>query len=436
MRLSNLLARRSHKDEGLASSNIDPQKDRSASRRALVTGGIAAAGAVLASSARAAVTYVKLGSSNSATAATIVTNTTTDGAGLIGNALSGLNANGVRGQSASGTGVRGRSSSGTGVRGEGTGTSSYGVRGSGGYAGLYGSGGSYGVIGSGSTVGLYGSGGTYGVYCSGSSYGVYASSSSYGVYASGTNYGVYATGSTYGVVGTTAHPNVPAVYGSGGQYGVQGVGGRTAGVRGDSGYVGVWGEGADWGFFSIATRTTGQNYGIMAETLSKTSGYAGWFKGNVRIEGTLSKNAGAFKIDHPLDPERKWLQHSLVESPDMMNVYNGNVTTDSAGYATVELPAYFGALNGEFRYQLTVIGRMAQAIVDKEIVNNRFRIRTSEARVKVSWQVTGIRQDAYARAHRIKVETLKPRVEQGTRQFLPSGVVGRQMNYGPTSAPK
>jgi hypothetical protein len=208
---------------------------------------------------------------------------------------------------------------------------------------------------------------------------------------------------------------------------VQGAAGRTAGVRGDSGYVGVWGEGADWGFFSIATRTTGQNYGIMAETLSKTSGYAGWFKGNVQVEGTLFKNAGSFKIDHPLDPERKWLLHSFVESPDMMNVYNGNVTTDGSGLAVVKLPGYFGALNRDFRYQLTVIGKMAQAVVDREISKNQFRIRTNEGHVKVSWQVTGIRQDAYAKEHPIKVEVAKSLTERGTRSFLPKGVYGRLM---------
>ena len=41
----------------------------------------------------------------------------------------------------------------------------------------------------------------------------------------------------------------------------------------------------------------------------------------------------------------------------MMNIYNGNVTTNARGLATVVLPDYFEGLNGEFRYQLTVIGQ-------------------------------------------------------------------------------
>jgi len=135
--------------------------------------------------------------------------------------------------------------------------------------------------------------------------------------------------------------------------------------------------------------------------------------GNVNVIGNLSKGGGSFKIDDPLDPANKYLYHSFVESPDMMNIYNGNVTTDRHGLATVALPEYFDALNRDFRYQLTVIGRFAQAVVAKEISNHRFTIKTNKPGVKVSWQVTGIRQDAYANAHRIPVEEDKPPQERG-----------------------
>ena len=40
--------------------------------------------------------------------------------------------------------------------------------------------------------------------------------------------------------------------------------------------------------------------------------------------------------------------------------------------------------------------------------------RTDRPGVKVSWQVTGIRQDAYANAHRIQVEEEKPPQGAGT----------------------
>jgi len=157
--------------------------------------------------------------------------------------------------------------------------------------------------------------------------------------------------------------------------------------------------------------TSGSGYGVYGET---STGKAGYFKGNVTVTGTLSKGGGSFMIDHPLDPEHKYLYHSFVESPDMKNVYDGVVTTDDNGYAEVVLPNWFEALNRDFRYQLTVIGRFAQAIVEEEIHDNRFVIRTNFGHVKVSWQVTGIRKDPFAEAHRIPVEEIKPAEEQGT----------------------
>jgi hypothetical protein len=164
-----------------------------------------------------------------------------------------------------------------------------------------------------------------------------------------------------------------------------------------------------------ATAASGLNYGVYGRTNS-AAGYAGWFQGRVHVNGTLSKSAGSFKIDHPLDPENRTLSHSFVESPDMKNVYDGVVTTDTAGYATVELPDWFGALNRDFRYQLTVIDggeAFVLAKVAREIEANRFVLRTSAGNVKVSWQVTGIRQDAYAEKHRIPVEEWKPEDQRG-----------------------
>jgi len=144
------------------------------------------------------------------------------------------------------------------------------------------------------------------------------------------------------------------------------------------------------------------------------TGFAGNFVGDVQVSGNLSKGGGSFKIDDPIDPANKTLSHSFVESPDMMNIYNGNVTTDKRGLATVVLPNYFDALNRDFRYQLTVIGQFAQAIIAKEIDGGRFTIKTSKPGVKVSWQVTGIRQDAWANAHRIPTEESKPLEQRGT----------------------
>jgi hypothetical protein len=137
------------------------------------------------------------------------------------------------------------------------------------------------------------------------------------------------------------------------------------------------------------------------------SGYAGYFDGNVLVFGTLSASTKDFKIDHPLDPANKYLVHASVESSEMKNIYDGTVTTDSEGNATVSLPSWFEALNTDFRYQLTVIGQFAQAIVSRKVQNNQFGIKTSLPNVEVSWQLTGVRHDAYATANPLVVEEEK-----------------------------
>lgn len=226
-----------------------------------------------------------------------------------------------------------------------------------------------------------------------------SASGNLGVYANGNAAGVYgvSTNST-GVIG--ASTNYIGVYGSGGATGVTGVSSSGPGVVAQSATA--------WALDAYGTSTA---TGVLA---GSASGWAAWFNGNVDVDGNLSKAGGSFKIDHPLDPANKYLYHSFVESPDMMNIYNGNVITDAQGDAVVPLPEWFETLNRDFRYQLTVIGQFAQAIVASEIADGRFSVKTDKPDVKVSWQVTGIRQDAWANAHRIPVEQEKPEVERGS----------------------
>jgi len=119
---------------------------------------------------------------------------------------------------------------------------------------------------------------------------------------------------------------------------------------------------------------------------------------------------------------------SAVQSPDMMDIYNGNITTDDKGEAIVTMPPYFEALNRDFRYQLTVMGQFAQAMVSSKIKDNKFVIKTDKPNVEVSWQVTGIRQDAYANAHRTPVEVAKPANEQG--KYLHPTELGQPASLG------
>jgi hypothetical protein len=149
----------------------------------------------------------------------------------------------------------------------------------------------------------------------------------------------------------------------------------------------------------------------------------GYFAGNLNVTGSVSKGGGSFKIDHPLDPANKYLSHSFVESPDMMNIYNGNAVLDARGEAVIQLPDWFEALNRDFRYQLTCIGGFAPVYIASKISAGRFRIGGGQPGLEVSWQVTGIRQDAYANAHRIPVEEEKPAAERG--HYLHPDVFGQ-----------
>jgi hypothetical protein len=187
---------------------------------------------------------------------------------------------------------------------------------------------------------------------------------------------------------------------------ITGVSGHTAVAGYNNNTSGA--TGSNGGFFYSASPNGAGVYG-----LNTGGGSAGYFAGNVTVTGTLTKGGGSFKIDDPIDPANKYLSHSFVESPDMMNIYNGNVTTNAKGYATVEMPAWFEALNRDFRYQLTTINSFSRATVAAELKDGKFRIRTSQPNVKVSWQVTGIRHDAWADAHRIPNEEDKPADEQG-----------------------
>ncbi len=219
-----------------------------------------------------------------------------------------------------------------------------------------------------------------------------------------------ATGSNFGVWGEVASATGSGVYGV-----ATNLSGAGTGVEGSS-----WGP-SGYGMLAVSSGTGGNgikgecNVGVAAYGVwgRSTSGEAGHFSGNVVITGSLSKGSGSFKIDHPLDPANKYLFHSFAESPDMLNIYNGNITTDNNGEATVHLPHYFQTINKDFKYQLTVIGQFAQAIVLKEIEENQFIIKTDKPDVKVSWQVTGIRNDKFAQKYPIITEVEKRPDEKG-----------------------
>jgi hypothetical protein len=280
-------------------------------------------------------------------------------------------------------------------------------------------------------TGVYG----YATSSTGSPVGVYGQSNA----PLGT--GVYGTGGT-GVVGVSTGPNLAGISplsGPGGSFtgysapsGSQVDGSNGAEVYGGGGdpsltdmseagegIMAVGGSGtfnSSFGGPGVGGVFTGGNCTgcLSAEGIVASPGATGlgvgdaaYFGGNVQINGMLNGSNPAIKIDDPLDPANKYLLHAPVQSSEMMNIYTGNITSDGQGHAVVQLPEWFEVLNTDFRYQLTVIGQFAQAIIGRKIENNQFEIRTSAPNVEVSWQVTGVRQDAYAKANPLVVEQEK-----------------------------
>ena len=345
------------------------------------------------------------------------TSTGSNGVGVSGTAGVGANAAGVLGSANAGDGVRGTSSNGIGVVGEGA------------DAGVQGTSNQDGVLGTSTGFGD----GVAGVAMDGA--GVRGLSlDGIGVLGDGKEFGVKGTSANGdGVMGTSS--------GGSGVHGVQTGNAMLAGVKGESaaglgvsgeGFWGVVGSGSARGVYgSVIARTNAS--GVYGESLNSatstgvrgfadqgvavrgetTSGAAGLFIGPVNVSGVLTASVKLFKIDHPLDPANKYLMHAAIESPELKNLYDGVVVLDANGEADVDLPAWFEALNGDFRYQLTCIGGIAPVYIAEEVSEGRFRIAGGAPGLKVSWQVTGVRKDAFAVAHPLVVESEKTDDERG-----------------------
>jgi hypothetical protein len=220
-----------------------------------------------------------------------------------------------------------------------------------------------------------------------------------------------------GVQGT-CHNHIGVRGDSDNHVGMRGRSQAGIGVRGSSaqqgnnvnGGIGIHGIGTNG-----ATAVAGISQGGIGVLARSTGIAAGLFQGNVFVTGALFANGKFFKIEHPLDPENQYLVHATVESPDMKTIYDGVVTLDPSGAATVSLPEWFEALNKDFRYQLTPIGGPGPDLhIAEEIAGNQFTIGGGAPGAKVSWQVTGIRQDSWAQAHPVAVEQDK-RTEEPIR---------------------
>lgn len=240
----------------------------------------------------------------------------------------------------------------------------------------------------------------------GISYGVYGSAydgaTAYGVYGVATNVSGHRIG-VYGTVGGTSN------------YISVGVKGETVGVVGgigvlgeasesESSAIGVRGLGYDngtagFGVYGNAYSNSGTGYGVYGLASSNSTNWSGYFFGDVNVTGTIFTPVKSTRIDHPLDPENKFLLHATIESTELLNQYSGNVTLDATGMAIVLLPDWFEAANKDVRYQLTCIGGYAPIYIAEKVSGNKFKIAGGTPALEVSWQISAVRNDQYSNSH-------------------------------------
>ncbi len=255
-------------------------------------------------------------------------------------------------------------------------------------------------------------------------------------------WGITSSVSAAGAIGDNTYGEavvgrVTQTYPNGGSNGIGSVVGRMDGqggfgVRGfvtknDS--VGVMGQtGISGGLNGYGVRGEGVNSaGAAIGVYGKATG-AGHIAA-VYAEGkSVATGTKSFLIDSPSDPENKMLYHYSMESDEPLNAYSGNVLTDGEGRAWVNLPAYVQQINKDFRYQLTVIGSFARAIIAKEIRDGQFEIRTDAPKVKVSWRVEGVRNDRFVQKYGAPVEVEKPAFMKG--KYLSPELYGKDPSRG------
>lgn len=155
--------------------------------------------------------------------------------------------------------------------------------------------------------------------------------------------------------------------------------------------------------------------------------YAVYATGNLAATGTKT-----FLIDHPADPENKYLRHFSIESDEIMNMYRGVVTLNGSGEAIVKLPDYFELINIDPSYQLTPIGTSQQPWIAQEISNNQFKV-AGAPNSKVSWLVMAQRNDPYVQQHPDMITDVYEKEEGRKGKYLMPELFGQPkekwMNY-------
>lgn len=189
-----------------------------------------------------------------------------------------------------------------------------------------------------------------------------------------------------------------------GGIGVEGVG--FNGVSGQTNYregYGVFGQNFDL-LGSLTANSVGVGgvgyIGVLGQSNDNINGAGIASLDNIIALGTLTVSGTKnFRIDHPTDPENKYLNHFSIESNEVLNIYRGTIAFDANGEAVVQLPEWFDDVNRNPSYQLTPIGGYAAIYIKEKIQDGRFVIAGGQAGMEVSWAVYAERNDAFLQQH-------------------------------------
>ena len=129
--------------------------------------------------------------------------------------------------------------------------------------------------------------------------------------------------------------------------------GVTAGTvtgTGTSGYVPIW----------------------TASGTALTDSIINQYQSMIIVSGSIKAVTKSFKIDHPLDPQNKYLEHGSLEGPEHGIYQRGR----ASGYKEVEvfMPDYFMAL-GEDNYSIQITPRVNAHLYVSESSKKGFKVK-------------------------------------------------------------
>ena len=176
----------------------------------------------------------------------------------------------------------------------------------------------------------------------------------------------------------------------------------AAAVANDANSISMSQESANNSYIVSRGNSTSERGNIYL-VVSRSNGGGGIAGLVVNNDGSVSKNSGSFKIDHPLESKKDThhLVHSFVEAPQADNIYRGVVQLEN-GTATINLDTVSGMTEGTFVALNTNTSCFTSNETDWDsvkgsITGNILTIacQNSSSTANVSWLVIGERQDQH-----------------------------------------